>query len=132
MVYLGVQSFWRKKSIFRASVLLFFEDIKIISQHSVWKSQIKSQSVSVNSKRSESSKKYVQWVDKIVFENGSLQSNNVTRQVFFYGIKFGGKSQNRKIQMRHFGYFSNNVYLAISIRAAGICKKPKHYPWSNY
>ena len=81
LVYLGVQSFWRKKSIFRASVLLFFEDIQIISQHSVWKSQIKSQSVSVNSKRSESSKKYVQWVDKIVFCKRKL----VVKQCFQTG-----------------------------------------------
>ena len=135
MVYLGVQSFWHKKSIlfFRASVqLLFFEDIKIISQHSVWKSQIKSQSVSVNSKRSESSKKYVQWVDKIVFENGSLWSNSVTRQVIFYRKKFGGKRQNKRYSNASFWYFSNNVHLAISLRTVYICNKTNEYPWNNH
>ena len=39
----------------------------------------------------------------------SLRSNSVTRQVSFNRTKIGGKCQNAKIQMRHFGWFSNNV-----------------------
>ena len=40
----------------------------------------------------------------------SLRSNSVTRQVNSNRTKIGGKCQNSKIQMRHFEYFSNNVY----------------------
>ena len=39
----------------------------------------------------------------------SLRSNSVTRQVSFNRTKIDGKCQNSKIQMRHFGWFSNNV-----------------------
>ena len=38
-----------------------------------------------------------------------LQSNSVTSQVNFIRTKIGGKSQNWKIQVRHFGCFSNTV-----------------------
>ena len=37
----------------------------------------------------------------------SLRSNSVTRQVNFHWTKIGGKCQNGKIQLRHFGRFSN-------------------------
>ena len=43
----------------------------------------------------------------------SLLSNSVTRQVSFSRTKICGKCQNWKIQMRHFGWFSNNVAAAI-------------------
>ena len=39
----------------------------------------------------------------------SLRSNRVSRQVSFNRSKIGGKCQNWKIQMRHFGWFSNTV-----------------------
>ena len=39
----------------------------------------------------------------------SLRSNCVTRQVNSNRTKIGGKCLNRKIQMRHFEWFSNNV-----------------------
>ena len=39
----------------------------------------------------------------------SLLSNSVTRQVSFNRSKIGGKCRNSKIQMRHFGWFSNTV-----------------------
>ena len=39
----------------------------------------------------------------------SLRSNSVSRQVSFNRTKIGGKCQNPKIQMRHFGWFSNTV-----------------------
>ena len=41
----------------------------------------------------------------------SLRSNSVTRQVSFNRSKIGGKYQNWKIPMRHFGWFSNTVRL---------------------
>ena len=41
----------------------------------------------------------------------SLRSNSVTRQVSFNRTKIGGKCQNSKIQIRHFGWFSNTVYM---------------------
>ena len=41
----------------------------------------------------------------------SLRSNSVTRQVSFNRTKIGGKCQNSKIQIRHFGWFSNTVNL---------------------
>ena len=45
-----------------------------------------------------------------VFENLKLaRSNSVTRQVTFNRTKIGGKCLNWKIQMRHFGWFSNYV-----------------------
>ena len=40
----------------------------------------------------------------------SCRSNSVTRQVSFNRTKIGGNCQNSKIQMRHFGRFSNTVY----------------------
>ena len=40
----------------------------------------------------------------------SCRSNSVTRQVSFNRKKIGGNCQNSKIQMRHFGWFSNTVY----------------------
>ena len=40
----------------------------------------------------------------------SLRSNSVTRQVSFNRTKIDGKCQNWKLQMRHFGWFSNNVH----------------------
>ena len=43
-------------------------------------------------------------------ENWSLRSNSVTRQVNFNQTKIGEKCQCLKIQMRHFGWFSNTVY----------------------
>ena len=61
------------------------------------------------------------WVDKSslkkpkmvnfgkVLKTWSLQSNSVTRQVTLNRTKIGGKCQNWKYQMRHFGWFSNNV-----------------------
>ena len=56
------------------------------------------------------------WVDKsqlkmpkMVHKTCSLRSNSVTRQVSFNRTKIGGKCQNQKIQMRHFGWFSNTV-----------------------
>ena len=39
----------------------------------------------------------------------SLRSNSVTRLVNFNRTKIGEKCQNSKIQMRHLGWFSNNV-----------------------
>ena len=39
----------------------------------------------------------------------SLRSNRVTRQVSFNRSKIGWKCQNWKIQMRHFGWFSNTM-----------------------
>ena len=39
----------------------------------------------------------------------SLRSNSVTRQVSFNRTKIVGKCQSSKIQMRHFGWFSNTV-----------------------
>ena len=39
----------------------------------------------------------------------SLRSNSVTRQVSFKRTKIGGKCQNSKMQMRHFGWFSNTL-----------------------
>ena len=39
----------------------------------------------------------------------SLRSNSVTRQVSLKKTKIGEKCQNWKIQMRHFGWFSNTV-----------------------
>ena len=39
----------------------------------------------------------------------SLRSNSVTRHVNFNRTKIGGKCQNSKILMRHFGWFSNTV-----------------------
>ena len=41
----------------------------------------------------------------------SLRSNSATRQVSFDRSKIGGKCQNWKFQMRHFGWFSNSVTL---------------------
>ena len=41
----------------------------------------------------------------------SLRSNSVTRHVNFKQTKIGGKCQNWKTQMRHFGWFSNTVRL---------------------
>jgi len=41
----------------------------------------------------------------------SLRPNSVTRQVSFNRSKIGRKCQNSKIQMRHFGWFSNTVNL---------------------
>ena len=38
-----------------------------------------------------------------------MRSKSVTRQVTFNRTKIGGKCQNSKIQMRHFGWFSNTV-----------------------
>ena len=43
----------------------------------------------------------------------SLCSNSVTRQVSFNRTKIGGKCQNWNIQTRHFGWFSNTVYLVL-------------------
>ena len=43
----------------------------------------------------------------------SLRSNSVTRQVSFNRSKIGGKCQNWKIQMRHFGWFSNTVHIEL-------------------
>ena len=51
----------------------------------------------------------------------SLRSNSVTRQVTFNRTKIGGKCQNSKIQMRHFGWFSNTVNRDFEIHFA----KPK-------
>ena len=45
-------------------------------------------------------------------KNGSFWSNSVTRQVNFNRTKIGGKCQNWKIKMRHFGWFSNPVMLS--------------------
>ena len=39
----------------------------------------------------------------------SLRSNSVTRHVGFNRTNIGGKCQNSKIQVRHFGWFSNTV-----------------------
>ena len=41
----------------------------------------------------------------------SLRSNSVTRQVSFNKTKVGGKCQNWKTQMWHFGWFSNTVHV---------------------
>ena len=48
---------------------------------------------------------------KLKFRRKSLilLSNSVTRQVNFDRTKIGGKCQNSKIQIRHFGWFSNTV-----------------------
>ena len=45
----------------------------------------------------------------------SLRSNSVTRQVSFNRTKIGGKWQNSKIQMRHFEWFLNNVFIHIDL-----------------
>ena len=42
----------------------------------------------------------------------SLRSNSVTRQDSFNKSKISGKCQNWKIQMRHFGWFSDTVHLS--------------------
>ena len=71
---------------------------KIRKFQSVWKSQEK---VSFNI-ASEAIIVYI-------LRRRSLQSNSVTRQITFNRTKIGGKCQNSKIQMRHFGWFSNTV-----------------------
>ena len=43
----------------------------------------------------------------------SLRSNSVTRKANFNGTKIGEKCQKWKIQMRHFGWFSNSVFLVL-------------------
>ena len=45
----------------------------------------------------------------------SLRSDRVTRQVSFNRSKIGGKCQNAKIKMRHFGRFSNTVNVSVWI-----------------
>ena len=45
----------------------------------------------------------------------SLRSNSVTRQVSLNRSKIGGKCQNWKIQIRHFGWFSNTVPAQFSL-----------------
>ena len=84
--------------------------------HGVWKSQKKSHST-LRAKRAT----FTFWVDKSslkmpkmvhfgqFLKTWSLLSNSVTRQVSFNRTKIGGKCQNSKIQMRHFGWFSNTV-----------------------
>ena len=88
------------------------------SGHGVWKAQKKSHST-LRAKRAT----FTFWVDKsyskmpkIVhfgeyLKTWSLRSGSVTRQVSFNSTKNGGKCQNSEIlQMRHFEYFSNNVF----------------------
>ena len=53
-------------------------------------------------------------------KNWSLRSNSVTRQVNFNGTKIGGKYQNSKIQMQHFGWFLNIVTFWKSIQVKWI------------
>ena len=85
--------------------------------HGVWKSQKKSHSI-LRAKWA----RFTFWVDKSflkmskkgqfwrVFENLKLAvKNSVTRQVSFNRTTIGGKGQNSKIQMWHFGWFSNTV-----------------------
>ena len=104
--------------------------------HSIWKSQKKSHST-LRAKRAT----FTFWVDakswlKIAkigqfgefLETWSLRSNSVTRQVNFNRTKIGGKCQNSKIQMLHFGWFSNNVtYLCQEMTTVQIQKFPKPY-----
>ena len=44
-----------------------------------------------------------------ILKTWSLRSNSVTRQVSFNWNKISWKCQNCKIQIRHFGWFLNNV-----------------------
>ena len=86
------------------------------TDHSVWKSQKKSYST-LRAKRA----KFTFWVDKSwlkmpkmvnfgeFLKTWSLRSNSVTRQVNFNRTKNGGKCQNSKLEMRHFGWFSNTM-----------------------
>ena len=60
----------------------------------------------------------------------SWRSNSVTRQVNFNRTKMGGKCQNWKIQMRHFGWFSNKIrLLKVTIcnfcASSVMCKSPQ-------
>ena len=50
------------------------------------------------------------------FKTYSLRSNRVNRQVCFNESKIGAKCQNWKIQMRHFGLFSNTVSVSTNRR----------------
>ena len=70
-----------------------------------------------------SSLKMPKMVDFVEFlKTWSLRSNSVTRQVTFNRTKIGGKSQNWKIKMGHFWWFSNTVYL---LRKAYLDRKDK-------
>ena len=61
----------------------------------------------------------------------SLRSNSVTRQVSFNRTKIDGKCQNSKIEMRHFGWFSNTVPKdRVSETFQNDKKKSKHFPIS--
>ena len=102
------------------------------SVHGVWKSQKKSHST-LRAKRAT----FTFWVDKSwlkmpkmvhfgeFLKTWSLRSNSVTREVSFNRTKIGGKCQNWKIQMQHFGWFSNTVQRFESpfIRAFQSCLK---------
>ena len=50
-----------------------------------------------------------------------MRSNSVTRQVSFNKSKVGGNCQNSKIQMRHFGWFSNTVHQLGNYRKENWC-----------
>ena len=85
--------------------------------HSVWSAQKKSHST-LRAKRAT----FTFWVNKSWLKmpkmvhfgeflyTGSLRSNRVTREVSCNRSKNGGKCQNWKVQMLHFGWLSNIVY----------------------
>ena len=69
-----------------------------------------------------------------------MRSIRVTRQVSFKRLKIGGKCQNWKIQMRHFGWFSNTVarrnsfgggFLQFTARFQVLQKLPLLYEFMN-
>ena len=48
----------------------------------------------------------------------SLRSNSVTRQISFNRTKIGGKCQNWKIQMRHFGKEDHGLHSSVDASSA--------------
>ena len=77
--------------------------------HDVWKSLEKSHSI-LRAKRAAFTigQKWSIWR---IIDNLNVRSNSITRQVNFSRTKISGQCQKRKLQMRHFGWFLNNVPL---------------------
>ena len=77
--------------------------------HDVWKSLEKSHSI-LRAKRATFTigQKWSIWR---IIDNLNVRSNSITRQVNFSRTKISGQCQKRKLQMRHFGWFLNNVPL---------------------
>ena len=62
----------------------------------------------------------------------NLRSNRVTRLVSFNWTKFGGKCLNWKINLRHFGWFSNTVKWLSNERSSlrsHYCCMRLHFEW---